>query len=194
MWQCYYFPAIESDSPGGVNAIHEDRLREIGDAHKSKSQGRSSYSKKLHYVPFNHKGHWKIWDDEGFLVQEGDYLDGQIHGVFKFYYPNMNLWGITVYNHGEANDYECMYHENGTIKEVNKWKQFTRILFTYQYSEKGVLILILLHNSTDENDIEDYTVIYDKSNKKDSRLKYKKKLSEFVEGLNEFKNEHNLPK
>ena len=74
-------------------------------------------------VYFNHKeysGHlYELYPNQDSVSSEG-YINGQLHGICKKWYPNRQLMEERVYLYGEKNGKQVSYWENG-----NKRFEFT---------------------------------------------------------------------
>ena len=65
---------------------------------------------------------------------EGELVNGERHGIWKYYYKNGFLWSEGKYWYGARKGYSTVYHENGKKKlegeyendlKVGKWKLWT---------------------------------------------------------------------
>ncbi len=70
------------------------------------------------------EGHWVSWFDNGTLWSEGDFKQGESHGLRSVYYPNGQLYYQGMYEMGKRKGVWLFYDETGEkIKEVDYDKE-----------------------------------------------------------------------
>ena len=58
----------------------------------------------------------KYWSEEGYLINEVQYLNGLLHGDWKEYYPSGEIKSITQYKFDKKDGSQTTYYLNGIKK------------------------------------------------------------------------------
>ena len=123
-------------------------------------------------------GKWTFWNEGGKVVQEEDYLNGQLNGERKMYYDNGNIRSIETYKDNELNgkrtDYDdakrISYEYNylngkldGIFKAYNDGKLWRECLYLKgeilrekEYKNGKINVLRLIDSSGKLVDVQEY--------------------------------------
>ncbi len=71
----------------------------------------------------NKTGLWQINSEEGWMFEEGHYVNGHKDGLWKGYYPNGNVKHEITFKEGIANGAARFYFENGQVWEEGDWRE-----------------------------------------------------------------------
>ena len=85
-------------------------------------------------------GYAKYWDENGVLINEVEYSNGTLHGIWKEYYTNGTLKYSTDYNYGLRDGYEYWYYENGQKQSETLYDKGDVKINTIRWNENGELI------------------------------------------------------
>ena len=76
----------------------------------------------------------RVWLEDGTLISESEYSNGQPHGIWMRYHPNGSIKYEIRYEYGKKNGDEKWFYENGRVKseqnfihgkpesEIIRWK------------------------------------------------------------------------
>ena len=63
----------------------------------------------------------RVWSEDGTLLSESEYTNGQPNGVWRTFHPSEKLKYETTYFHSQKHGYERWYYENGQLKSEQKF-------------------------------------------------------------------------
>lgn len=99
----------------------------------------------------------QYYSDTGSLRVVGNYKNGVLEGEFKAYYPNGNLQGEIIYKNGEMNGEFKEYYESGKIRYTGYYNNNLQDGEWKFYLEKGNLQSIINYKDGELNGLkEDY--------------------------------------
>ena len=82
----------------------------------------------------------KYWSEEGYLINEVEYLNGLLHGEWKEYYPSKKIKSVTIYKFNKKDGLQITYHMNGIKKSETVFSDDVQISETLRWSNSGTLI------------------------------------------------------
>lgn len=114
-----------ADPPGVVSQISRDVAYQSGTAQWVEGfhpNGRRSYAGYYWGAPV---GRWNYWADDGFMIRQTDYVDGQKHGI-EIEYPAYVVSGIKdkiiqEYQYGALHGDFYRYDESGTLMRHHRY-------------------------------------------------------------------------
>ena len=63
----------------------------------------------------------RVWDEDGVLISESDYSNGQPHGIWKRYHPIGSIMYEVHYEYGKKNGHEKWFYEYGQVKSEQEF-------------------------------------------------------------------------
>jgi len=79
--------------------------------------------------------------EDGTLEYTGEFDDnGERHGLWKYYYPNSQLWSTGTYDHGKMTGKKQVYWEDGTLRYEGQFKNDVKTgTWTFYNADGSVL-------------------------------------------------------
>ena len=81
----------------------------------------------------------KYWDEEGYLVNEVEYLNDMKHGKWIIYYKNGKIKSITFYKLDKLDGSKTTYYENGKKQSETIYSNGVQIVNTIRWDRDGNL-------------------------------------------------------
>jgi antitoxin component YwqK of YwqJK toxin-antitoxin module len=81
-------------------------------------------------------GPFTDYDKNGNCVLSGNFVNGEIHGLCKYYYEDSVIKEIGIFNHGIRDSVWTFYYPNGLIEKVVNFKEGTPQIID-SYNDKG---------------------------------------------------------
>lgn len=104
--------------------------QELSNVHANKTDGQG-----------RKQGHWKVYDTNGNIKLEGNYVNGKPIGLFKFFYPDGHKKALINNLDSGKVTYATLFHENGNLMAKGKYlKQQKDSLWQYFDQENGKLL------------------------------------------------------
>ena len=119
---CTYFEFIEKSPPQPKIDIKRSYF----------TNGNIEY--EVEYINDKLDGLSRVWLEDGTLISESEYSNGQPHGIWIQYHPNGSMKYEVYYEYGEKTGDEKWFYENGQIQskqtfirgkpetEIIRWK------------------------------------------------------------------------
>ena len=119
---CTYFEFIEKSAPPPNIDIERSYF----------PNGNIEYEAK--YINDKLDGLSRVWLEDGTLISESEYSNGQPHGLWMQYHPNGSIKYEVYYEYGKKTGDEKWFYKNGQIKskqtfisgkpetEITRWK------------------------------------------------------------------------
>ena len=87
------------------------------------------------------QGHWRVFDTNGNIKMEGNYVDGNPQGQFDYFYPDGHKKAVILnYDNGKV-AYATLYHPNGNLMAKGKYlNQQKDSLWNYYDQDEGKLV------------------------------------------------------
>ena len=63
----------------------------------------------------------RVWLEDGTLISESEYSNGQPHGIWMQYHPNGSMKYEVYYEYGKKNGDEKWFYKNGQIKSKHQF-------------------------------------------------------------------------
>ena len=82
----------------------------------------------------------RVWLEDGTLLSESEYTNGQPNGVWKTFHPNKKLKYETAYFHSQKHGYERWYYENGQLKSEKEYEYGKPIKEIIRWNPDGSII------------------------------------------------------
>ena len=76
---------------------------------------------EVEYINNKLDGVSRVWLEDGTLISESEYNNGQPHGIWMQYHPNGSIKHKFHYEYGKKNGDEKWYYENAQIKSEQKF-------------------------------------------------------------------------
>lgn len=92
-------------------------------------------------------GKWKEFNRHAILISEGQYVDGDRDGLWRFYYDSGELLIEEEYNCGKKNGKYCSFFRNGKPMSHGKFSNDLRHGEFRVYTEQGRLTKVLVFNN-----------------------------------------------
>lgn len=67
------------------------------------------------------EGMYKSFDDDGKLIEEATYANGELHGERRLYYADGSVQSIETFEYGQHNGRFLNFHENGKVQLQGKY-------------------------------------------------------------------------
>lgn len=140
---------FEKNLSHGVGKEYGDDGRIVTLLNFHKGYMRSKKSINQRDINNQKTGVWMVWNVHDILIEEGNWLNGMEHGLFKFYDGWGQLDRVEKYFHGELVvdseettpvDVRRTFHENGVVATVSTFANNQRVGVSRIYDLQGVLI------------------------------------------------------
>lgn len=79
------------------------------------------------------------WDENGYLVAEIPYSNGDLEGVSKYYHNNGSIWKLVSFHNGKMEGISETYLENGTLLQTSEFVNGEKNGPSKRYWENGTV-------------------------------------------------------
>ena len=82
----------------------------------------------------------KYWTEEGYLINEVEYINGLLHGDWKEYYPSKKIKSLSQYKFDKKDGLQVTYHPNGNKKSEAFFIEGVQTSERLRWTTTGILI------------------------------------------------------
>jgi antitoxin component YwqK of YwqJK toxin-antitoxin module len=110
-----------------------------------------SVMKETHLVPYKNgieHGNYIAKNDDGQILEDRNFFEGEKHGIHKSFYSNGNFRLYSEFDHGNYNNERWEWHINGNPLLYEKFDKEGKLLVTKKWYQNGHIYMNVSYNET----------------------------------------------